>query len=55
MRRWIGTNGHALGDRKGVTSLEYALIAAGVSTVIAACYKVYFNEMASMLVAIAFP
>ncbi len=53
MTAWVENTARALADRKAATSIEYAVIAAGVSTV-AACYKVFFNRMVDMLGTIGF-
>ncbi len=54
MTAWVENTACALADRKAATSIEYAVIAAGVSTVVAACYKVFFNRMVDMLGTIGF-
>ena len=54
MTAWLGNTARALADRKGVTSIEYAMIAAGAMTIVVACYNAYFNRMSSMLGTIGF-
>jgi Flp pilus assembly pilin Flp len=54
MRAWVVHTARALADRKGVTSIEYAMIAAGAMTIVVACYNAYFNRMVSMLATIGF-
>ncbi len=39
----------AVGDRKGVTAHEYALIAAVVTTVVIAGYKAMFGNLSTFL------
>ena len=45
----------ALTDRKGVTAIEYALIATGATTIVVACYRAFFDRMAAMLNTVIFP
>lgn len=54
MRAWLRNTARALADRKAVTSLEYALIAAGATTIVAACYNTYFYRMSSMIATVSF-
>ena len=54
MRGWVVHTARALADRKGVTSIEYAMIAAGATTIVAACYDVFFNRMSNLLGTIVF-
>ena len=44
----------AVVDRKGVTALEYCMIAAGASTVVAACYDVFFERAGNYLNTVTF-
>lgn len=53
--RWVGTAARALRDRKGVTSVEYAMIAALATTIVSACYNAIFNRMGAMIATIVFP
>ena len=39
----------AVGDRKGVTALEYALIAAVVAGIVIASYKTMFGKLTSFI------
>lgn len=39
----------ALSDRKGVTAIEYVLIATGAGTVVISCYNLFFERAAAML------
>jgi len=39
----------AAADRKGVTALEYALIAAVVTTIVIAGYRVMFGNLSTFL------
>jgi len=52
MRAWVVHTARALADRKGVTSIEYAMIAAGAMTIVAASYNTFFNRMKDLLGAI---
>jgi Flp pilus assembly pilin Flp len=45
----------ALADQKGVTAIEYALIATGATTIVVTCYRVFFDRMAAMLNTVIFP
>ena len=54
MTAWLGNTARALADRKGVTSIEYAMIAAGAMTIVAACYRAFFDRVVSMLGTINF-
>ena len=49
MTEWLENTARALTDRMGVTSIEYAMIAAGAMTIVVACYKTYFDRMSSMI------
>ena len=44
----------AVAGRRGVTSIEYAMIAAGAVTIVIACYNAFFSRMSSMLGTISF-
>ncbi len=55
MTAWLENTARALADRTGVTSIEYALIAAGAMTVVVACYKTYFDRMSTMISNITIP
>jgi Flp pilus assembly pilin Flp len=54
MTAWFESTARALADRRGATSLEYAMIAVGAMTIVAACYRTFFERMSSMLTAIGF-
>lgn len=54
MTAWLENTARALADRKGVTSIEYAMIAAGAMTIVVACYNAFFNRMGAMLATIGF-
>jgi Flp pilus assembly pilin Flp len=54
MTAWLENTARTLADRTGATSLEYAMIAAGATTVVAACSKTFFDRVGSLLNAIAF-
>ena len=54
MTAWFGSTARALADRRGATALEYAMIAAGAMTIVAARYKTFFDRMSSMLGSIGF-
>ncbi len=53
MTAWFGNTARALADRKGVTSIEYAMIAAGAMTIVAACSNAFFNRVSALLGTIA--
>lgn len=44
----------AMNDRKGVTALEYALIAAAVVSVVLVAYSAMFNRLGSFVNGISF-
>lgn len=44
----------AMTDRKGVTALEYALIAAAVVTIVLVAYKSMFGTLATYINTISF-
>ena len=44
----------AIADRKGVTALEYALIAAAVTTVVVGGYKAMFGNLNTFVQGISF-
>ena len=44
----------AIADRKGVTALEYALIAAAVTTVVIGAYNVMFGKLNNFVTGISF-
>ena len=44
----------ALAARKGATAFEYAMIAAGVTTVVVACYRAFFERASAMLNTVTF-
>ena len=54
MTAWLENTARALADRKGVTSIEYAMIAAGATTIVATCYDVFFNHVSNLLGTVAF-
>lgn len=54
MTAWVQNTARALSDRKGVTAMEYAVIAAGAATVVAACYRAFFERVVAMLSTINF-
>ena len=54
MTSWVERAARALADRKGVTSIEYAMIAAGATTIVATCYDVFFNRVNNLLGTVAF-
>jgi len=41
-------------DRKGATSIEYAMIASLIATIIALCYRIFFERMSNFLNTIVF-
>jgi Flp pilus assembly pilin Flp len=49
MTAWLEITARALADRKGVISIEYAMIAAGATTIIVACYNTYFDRVSSLI------
>ncbi len=54
MTSWVERAARALADREGVTSIEYAMIAAGATTIVATCYDIFFNRMSDLLGTIVF-
>ena len=44
----------AIADRKGVTALEYALIAAAVVSIVLVAYNTMFNSLKSYVTGISF-
>jgi len=44
----------AISDKKGVTALEYALIAAAVVSIVLVAYNTMFNSLNSYITAISF-
>ncbi len=54
MTAWLENTARALADRKGVTALEYAMIAAGAMTIVAASYRTFFDRISSVLSTISF-
>lgn len=44
----------ALADRKGATAIEYALIASMIASIIALCYRVFFERLSTFLGTINF-
>ena len=44
----------AVADRKGVTALEYALIAAAVVAVVIVAYKAMFGKLSTFMTGISF-
>ena len=44
----------AFGDRRGVTALEYALIASALATVVLIAFRSYFGRIATLLTSITF-
>ena len=44
----------AMVDRKGATTIEYAMIASLIATIIALCYRLFFERMGNFLNTIVF-
>ena len=44
----------AVADRKGVTALEYALMASAVAAVILGAYKAFYGNVSTFLTGISF-
>ncbi len=55
MTAWAEHVARALADRKGVTSIEYAMIAGGAATAIVASYNTLFTRVVALLSPIVFP
>ncbi len=55
MTAWARNTARALADRKGVTALEYAMIAAGAATIVSASYNTFFVRLAAAVGTIVFP
>ena len=53
-RRPVTLTNRALTDRKGVTALEYALIAAAVVTVVMIAYNAMFGKLNTFINGISF-
>ena len=52
---WTGRSiARVLADRKGVTAIEYGVIAVGGATVVITTYNVFFYRMQDYLTAISF-
>jgi len=54
MTAWLRNTASALADREGATAIEYAMIAAGGMTIVAACYRTFFERVDSAVRAIGF-
>ena len=46
--------GVAFSDRRGVTALEYALIASALAAVVIAGFRAYFGRISTLLTGITF-
>ncbi len=55
MAAWTRRTSRALADHEGVTAIEYAVIAAGVTGVAIAGYYALFDSLAALLATIVIP
>jgi Flp pilus assembly pilin Flp len=55
MAAWTKKTSRALADREGVTALEYAVIAASVTSAIVAGYHALLDRFAALLATTVFP
>lgn len=44
----------ALADRRGAAAIEYAMLAAGITTVVMTCYRIFFDRASAMINTIIF-
>ena len=49
MKAMLAHTARGLADRRGITAIEYAMIAAGAMTIVAACYNAFFTRMSAMV------
>ncbi len=55
MKAWLRNTASPLADRKGVTTVEYATIAAGIFAVVVSSCDALFARAGELLRTVAFP